>query len=79
MSNDEIVRRLDLLTSAIHELAQVMGARLNREQLSARLGVHRNTLAKRIREPRFPLPDKHGRWLLADVIQWERNNSGWRV
>jgi hypothetical protein len=74
MENAEIIHRLELLTDAIHALTQAMGLRLNREQLCERLGVHRNTLAKRIREPGFPMPDKHGVWLLADVMQWERNS-----
>lgn len=79
MTNDEIVQRLELLTSAIQALTQTMGARLTRAQMCERLKISRNTLAKRIREPRFPMPDKNGRWLLEDVIQWEMNNSRGRV
>lgn len=75
MTNGEIVQRLELLTNAIHELAQAIGVRLTRAQLADRFGVHRNTLAKRLKEPGFPLPGKDGKWLLSDVIQWDRNNS----
>jgi DNA-binding NtrC family response regulator len=74
MNNAEIIQRLDLLASAINAMAQAMGTRLNRAQLCERMGIHRNTLARRLKDPGFPLPDRYGYWLLADVMKWEQGN-----
>ncbi|PUE06155.1 AlpA family transcriptional regulator [Limnohabitans sp. WS1] len=75
MTNAEIIQRLELLTDAINALTQAMGVRLTRAQMCERLKISRNTMTKRVKEPGFPLPDKHGFWFLADVMQWERNSS----
>lgn len=66
-----IERRLAELTSAVHLLAVKDGRRLSRAEVCARLGVHRNTLARYIDAGSFPKPTKMGDWLLADVIKWE--------
>jgi predicted DNA-binding transcriptional regulator AlpA len=68
-----MMQRIEQLTSAVQALSAAMGTRLTRAQLSERLGIHRNTLARRLSEPGFPLPDKDGKWLLSEVIQWERS------
>jgi predicted DNA-binding transcriptional regulator AlpA len=73
MTDAAIIQRLELLTNTVQTLTTMLGARLNRAQLCERLGIHRNTLAKRIMEPGFPLPGKDGKWLLSEVIEWERN------
>lgn len=72
MSDTETLeRKIDALTDAFKLLAQAQGTRLNREQMCDRLGVHRNTLAKMSQEPGFPQPDRTGKWLLSEVIEWE--------
>ena len=54
-------------------LASVTGARLTREQLSQRLCVHRNTIPRWMAEDAtFPKPDRYGKWLLSEVIEWEQ-------
>lgn len=73
MTEATLVQRIELLTNAVLALSAMMGARLTRAQLAERLGVHRNTLAKRLAEPGFPLPGKDGKWLLSEVIEWERS------
>jgi len=73
MTEATLVQRIELLTNAVQTLSAMMGARLTRAQLAERLGVHRNTLAKRLAEPGFPLPGKDGKWLLSEVIEWERS------
>lgn len=67
-----LLQRIELLTNAVHTLAATMGQRLTRAQLCERLGIHRNTLAKRLMDPNFPLPGKDGKWMLADILEWER-------
>jgi predicted DNA-binding transcriptional regulator AlpA len=52
-------------------MATLTGARLTREQVCQRLDVHRNTLARYIAERNFPTPGQDGKWLLAEVIDWE--------
>lgn len=67
-----IEARIDALTQAVMYLATQHGARLTREDLAARLGVHRNTLTRRLQTDRtFPRPGPDGRWLLSEVIRWE--------
>ena len=54
-------------------LTTVLGTRLSREQLAERMGIHRNTLAKRLStDTRFPRPGSDGKWLLSEVIEWEQ-------
>lgn len=73
MTDAALVQRIELLTNAVQALSSMMGARLTRTQLAERLGVCRNTLAKRLVEPDFPLPGKDAKWLLSEVIEWERS------
>lgn len=73
MTDANMVQRIELLTNAVQTMAAMLGARLTRAQLSERLGVHRNTLAKRLTEPGFPTPGRDGKWLLSEVIEWERS------
>ncbi len=73
MTDAALLQRIELLTNAVQALSTQMGARLTRAQLSERLGVHRNTLARRLAEPGFPLPGKDGKWLLSEIIEWERS------
>jgi predicted DNA-binding transcriptional regulator AlpA len=72
MTDAVLMERIEQLTSAVQVLSAAMGARLTRAQLCERLGIHRNTLSRRLSEPGFPLPGKDGKWLLSSVIEWER-------
>lgn len=51
--------------------AELRGERLTLAQVSKRLGIHRNTVRTYIRERGFP-ESVEGKWMLADVIKWER-------
>lgn len=64
-------QHVDRLTAGFANLARMMGARLTRTEVLERLGVHRNTLRTYISEKGFPKPGKDGKWLLAEVIEWE--------
>ncbi len=72
MTNEAIMmQRIDALTSAVQFMASALGQRLTRAQLCDRMGVHRNTLAKLMKDPTFPLPGKDGKWLLSEIVEWE--------
>lgn len=71
MSESAIIERLDTLTRGFANLARLMGARLTRAEVCERLGIHRNTLRTYIAEKGFPTPGKDGKWLLAEVVEWE--------
>jgi predicted DNA-binding transcriptional regulator AlpA len=71
MSDSAIIDRLEALTQGFAHLARLMGARLTRQEVLERLGVHRNTLRAYIVEKGFPKPGKDGKWLLAEVMEWE--------
>lgn len=69
---DQLMRTMQVMASALQTLCTQAGARLTRQQLAERLGVHRNTLAARLaRDRTMPRPGKDGKWLLAEVIDWE--------
>ena len=53
MIESAIVSRLDQLSSPVLLMAQNTGKRLTREEFSARLGIHRNTLAVRLLKSGF--------------------------
>jgi predicted DNA-binding transcriptional regulator AlpA len=63
--------RLETLTRGFAHLARLMGARLTRQEVLERLGVHRNTLRSYIADRGFPKPGKDGKWLLAEIVEWE--------
>jgi predicted DNA-binding transcriptional regulator AlpA len=72
MTEQTLIARIDMLTQAVERMAQMQGNRLSREELCARLGIHRSTLLRWLETDRkFPRPDKSGKWLLADIIRWE--------
>lgn len=60
-----------LLTDAVIRMSASTGQRLSRAELCTRMGIHRNTLSKRLTAGGFPTPDKNGRWLLSEIIEWE--------
>jgi predicted DNA-binding transcriptional regulator AlpA len=66
-----LAQRLDTMTQALAQLARLMGARLTRQEVLERLGIHRNTLRTYILDKGFPKPGKDGKWLLAEVVEWE--------
>jgi len=55
------------------EFHRMMGTRLTREQLAERLSVSTRTLYNRIEGGSVPRPGPDGRWLLSDVMEWERS------
>lgn len=71
MSETAILQRLDSLTAAFVAMAKLTGARLTRAQMLERLGISSNTLTSRVRNGDVPKPGKDGKWLLAEVVEWE--------
>ena len=71
MTAADIIQRLDSLTAAFVAMAKASGARLTRSEVLERLGIHRNTLANYITDKEFPRPCRDGKWLLAEVVEWE--------
>ena len=68
---DIMIERISMLTQAVDHLSRLVGARLTRAEVCARLRVHRNTLQTYIAERNFPTPGRDGKWLLSEVIEWE--------
>ena len=67
----QLQQRIDALTRTVADLVQAIGPRLTREQLCQRRGIHRNTLAGLIERGIVPRPDVNGRFLLAEVVEFE--------
>jgi hypothetical protein len=70
-ADQAILQRLDTMTHALVALARVTGARLTRAEMCNRLGVSSNTLTARVRRGDVPTPGRDGKWLLAEVVEWE--------
>lgn len=74
MTPDPIERlavELAAMRRDIASMARIRGDRLTRADVCERLGIHRNTLRTYIEKRNFPRCGKDGKWLLADVIEWE--------
>lgn len=67
----DLVESINILADAILLSLRQQGSRLTREQVCERLGICRQTLTKRIIKKEYPQPLKDGKWLLADVIEFE--------
>jgi predicted DNA-binding transcriptional regulator AlpA len=68
-----LLERIDKMASAMQLMATMLGSRLDRGQLAERMGVHRNTLAKRLcTDKTFPRPGRDGKWMLSEIIEWEQ-------
>lgn len=72
MTDQAIAQELHQLREAVITLTQFIGPRLTREQVRARLGVSNPTLNKRIESGQFPRAGRDGKWLLSEVLEWER-------
>lgn len=69
----QLADQVNKLASAVQYMASMLGSRLDRGQLAERMGVHRNTLAKRMAtDSSFPRPGKDGKWLLSEIVEWEQ-------
>lgn len=72
MTNDQqLLQELAALRETVAALVQAIGPRLTREQLCRRRGCHRNTLAGLIERGVVPRPDDTGKFLLAEVVEYE--------
>lgn len=69
----EMKKEIVMLRQAIQSLVQQTGHRLSRSEVSRRLGVCRQTLSERVKVGSFPAPGKDGKWLLSDLIEFERS------
>jgi len=67
-----ILRRLDLLEWALKFMAEQVPDHLSRAQMCQRLRITSRTLTNRLRRGEVPQPGPDGRWLLEEVMEWER-------
>ena len=66
---EEVRQELKGLREDLH---RILGTRINRDQFAERLKVSSRTLYSRIGNGTVPHPDPDGKWLLADIMEWER-------
>lgn len=76
MTDPAVVAELRSLRQTLLTLCQYIGPHLSRDQMCKRYGVSRNTLARRIESGHVPRPGADGKWLLAEVVDWEARQSG---
>ena len=72
MTESRLLDRIEKLTSAVSYLAQINGTRLSRQDMCVRLDVCSKTLTQRVRDNKAPRPCNDGKWLLFEVLEWER-------
>jgi predicted DNA-binding transcriptional regulator AlpA len=68
---ETLAERVAELTTAVAQGFRLTGARLTRAEVLERLRVSRNTLDSYIKTKDFPTPGRDGKWLLAEIIEWE--------
>jgi predicted DNA-binding transcriptional regulator AlpA len=80
MSEVQVLRtQMEILTKAFTVMAGMMGSRLTRHQMCERLGISGKTLTHRVRQGEVPTPGADGKWLLAEVVQWESAKAASQV
>ena len=70
-TTEQITQELAALRQTVADLVQAIGPRITREQLCKRRNCHRNTLGHLIDRGVVPRPDTSGKFLLAEVIEFE--------
>lgn len=70
-ADQAILERLGRIESFMATMARVRGDRLTRAEMCERLGVTSHTITYRVRRGDLPKPGTDGKWLLAEVIEWE--------
>jgi len=68
MTQEAILERFDRMEQLI---AKLMGSRLTREEMAARLRISTKTLTDHVRRGLAPSPATDGKWLLSEVLEWE--------
>ena len=72
---ERLESRIDALTRAFSTMAETLsrdhGAMLSRAQVCDYLKVNRSTLARYEQRSDFQRPNKRGKFMLADVVEWE--------
>lgn len=63
---------IDELKTMREMLAVLAERHLDRQEVAQRLGIHPGTLDRWVKAGSFPRP-KNGRWLMSDVVKWERD------
>ena len=76
MSEEAILKRFDQMERMI---ARIMGERLTREEMAARLRISGKTLTDRVRRRVVPSPGADGKWLLSEVLEWESSQPARNV
>lgn len=72
MTIELLFKELKALRKDVNKLA---GTRLDQEAFANRLGVSKRTLYNRVQAGSVPLPDPDGKWLLANIMDWEDRQS----
>ena len=72
MTEDAILYRLDKLEQLI---VRMRGDRLTRDEMLARLRISGKTMTDWVRRGKAPAPAVDGKWLLWEVLEWERETS----
>ena len=66
-----LLDRIDKLTEQVAMLCRMQGKMLTRKQMLERYDVCNSTLNKRVAAGQLPTPGSDGRWLVAEVFEYE--------
>lgn len=71
-----LTRSVTNLQSQMQQIVAAKGERLSCGEFARFLGVHRNTLRRRLdTDHTMPRPGKDGKWLLQEVIEWQSRHG----
>lgn len=74
----QLTAQVAILSNALVHMARTNGDRLTRAQVCQRRDVCSKTLTAMVRRGDFPTPGTDGRWLLAEVVEWEAREAAGR-
>lgn len=66
-----LLEKIDKLSEQVAMLCRMQGKMLTRKQMLERYDVCNSTLNKRVAAGTYPKPGADGRWLVAEVFQFE--------
>lgn len=66
-----LLDRIDKLTELVVMMCRMQGKMLTRKQMLERYDVCNSTLNKRVAAGQLPTPGTDGRWLVAEVFEYE--------
>ena len=70
-ASDLLLRKLDMIDEKLNLFLRMQGKTLTRKEMLVRYDIGYATLNKRVAASQLPAPGTDGRWLVAEVFEYE--------